>query len=88
MNTPAIIILAVAASMIVVAERDQIIEEWTAIYPVNPVHKTSLQFCAMEDRQFNRFSAESRQQCYAKWVPVLETRALAPRLLRTSDKGL
>jgi hypothetical protein len=74
MKTPAIVILAIAASVIVVAGRGQIIDEWMAVYPSDPSLKTSLQSCAMEDRQFNRLSTFSRQSCYDKWLPVLETR--------------
>jgi hypothetical protein len=48
MKTPAIVILATAASVIVVAERG---------------------------RQFNRLSAVTRQSCYNKWLPVVETQA-------------
>jgi hypothetical protein len=73
MKTPAIITLAIAASVIVVAERVQIIDGWMAIYPSDPSLKTSLQSCAMEDRQFNRLSTVSRQSCYDKWLPVIET---------------
>jgi len=74
MKTPAIVILAIAASVIVVAERDQILDEWSTIYPSEPTLKNSLQLCAMEDRQFNRLSTSARRRCYDKWLPVLETR--------------
>ena len=73
MKTLAIAILAIAASVIVVAQRDQIIDEWLAVYPSNLLLKISLQSCAMEDRQFNRLNAVTRQSCYDKWLPVVET---------------
>ena len=75
MKTPAIIILAVAASVIVVAQRDQIIDKWLAIYPSDPSLKTALHYCATEDRQFNRLSTVSRQSCYDKWLPVIGAQA-------------
>ena len=75
MKKPAIVILAIAATLIMVAERNQIIDEWMAVYPSDPSLRTSLQSCAMEDRQFNRLSAVTRQSCYDKWLPVVETQA-------------
>jgi len=66
--------LAIAASVIAVAERGPIIDEWLAVYPSNPALETSLQACATENRQFNRLSTVSRQACYDRWLPAVQRR--------------
>jgi hypothetical protein len=63
-------LLIIAAATILAVERDAIIAGWTAIYPSDPIMKTALQLCYIEDRQFNRLSSASRKNCYDKWLPI------------------
>ena len=56
---------------------DNAVDEWRAMYPDDPAHRTALHLCYDNDRQFNRMSAKARGDCYSKWLPTIEARRQA-----------
>ena len=54
-----------------VINRNEIAADWLAMYPNDPALRTALHLCSDENHQFNRMSAEARDACYNKWLPII-----------------
>jgi hypothetical protein len=54
-----------------VLNRSEIAAEWVAMYPNDPALRVALYYCYNENQQFNRMSAEARDACYNKWLPII-----------------
>lgn len=56
---------------IVLLEREKIATAWREIYPSDPMRRTALHLCYVENHQFIRLNAVLRQDCYNRWLPIL-----------------
>jgi hypothetical protein len=59
--------LAFSVAYIAYENRDRIIDQYTAAYPVAPAKEAALERCISETRSFNRLDADDRQSCYRKY---------------------
>jgi hypothetical protein len=63
-------LLLIGLGALGLAERDEINNQWAAMYPQDPAEQAALAHCAQEDSVFNRFSAASRATCYQKYLQL------------------
>jgi hypothetical protein len=68
-------LLLIGLGALGLAERDEINNQWAAMYPQDPAEQAALAHCAQEDSVFNRFSAASRATCYQKYLQPSAYRA-------------
>jgi hypothetical protein len=78
-------VLLVAAGVVGVVERDELLKQWTEIYPNDAARQTALGRCYFEKNDFNRFSAAAREACYHKWLQPSSLSADADPRLRTPN---
>lgn len=56
---------------------DRAVDDWRAMYPDDPAHRTALYVCYENNRGFNRMSGKARADCYSRWLPTIEARRQA-----------
>lgn len=70
-------LLLIALGVLGLAERDEINNQWAAMYPRDPAEQAALARCTQEDSVFNRFSAAGRATCYQKYLQLPAAAPLA-----------
>ena len=93
--------LAFSVAYIAYENRDRIIDQYMAAYPVSPAKEAALARCISETADFNRLDGDDRQSCYRKYgvapavgdscppqsmaAPVIHTPALPHRSTKMAD---
>jgi hypothetical protein len=85
MRVHPLVVLLVAAGVMGVVERDEMLKLWTEINPSDAARQTALGRCYFEDHDFNRFGAAARTRCYQKWLQPGSLAVEVDQSLRTPN---